>query len=915
MTAHPSAHDGDFSSLFTFLPIGAYRSSPDGRQLRANPALVRLNGYSSEAEQVAIVKSIGLEWYVDPGRRAEFKHLLERDGFVRGFVSEVYRHKTRERIWVSENAHVVRDAEGRVLYFEGTVEDITERMASEDAIKRSEALFRGATAQIPGMVFVFYFHADGTRRYVYVSEGVKDIYGVTPDQFMADPTLVSRCRHPDDLADMRRDEQRVAQEGLPVHGQFRILRPDGHVRWIERRAALIERNQQGALCVGVQTDVTERVQALEAMRRSEEQLRRITSQIPGMVYVVRMKSNGERQYHYVSEGVESIYGLTVAEVMADPMRVTRCRHPEDQLSLQRDVRRIAVEGLSLDGQFRIVRPDGQVRWVYRRASVLERDGTGALCVGVQLDMTELVEAQQQVRASEALWRLALEGAGDGVWDWNLETGEEYFSNRIRTMFGYSDDELPDLAREMDRRTHPDDMAQMLADREAHFAGRAPIYRNEHRVQCKDGSWKWVLSRGMVIERSDEGRPVRMVGTHTDITDLKTAEAQQRALEAQLRESQKMEAIGTLAGGVAHDFNNLLAAILGNLALAREDVGPDHLSQESLAEIHRAAIRARQLVQQILAFSRRQTQELQRQPLLPLVEDALRLLRSLLPAGVRLSTRLATSTLPVLADATQMQQVLMNLCTNAWQAMDSKPGEITVALRAVSLDAAQALQLGDLPAGDYACLSVADDGAGMDEATRRRIFEPFFTTKAPGSGTGLGLSVVHGIVKAHRGMITVSSSPGEGARFDVYLPLAPLEVVAEASPPAVAPVPAPVVAGQHIVYVDDYEALVFLAARLLRKHGYRVSTFVSGEQALAWFGEHSEPVDLLVTDQNMPGLSGVELAQAVRSLRPQQRIAIVSGHVNDVLVEQARAAGVSEVLGKQDSMDALAEAVRQLLEQD
>ncbi len=211
--------------------------------------------------------------------------------------------------------------------------------------------------------------------------------------------------------------------------------------------------------------------------------------------------------------------------------------------------------------------------------------------------------------------------------------------------------------------------------------------------------------------------------------------------------------------------------------------------------------------------------------------------------------------------------------------------------------------------------MADNGPGIDEATQRRIFEPFFTTKAPGSGTGLGLSVVHGIVKAHRGVITVHSAPGEGARFDVYLPLASDAAAADPALPAPGPAPAPLVAGRHIVYVDDYEALVFLAARLLRKHGYRVSTFTSGEEALAWLQAHGDPVDLLVTDQNMPGMSGVELAQAVLRSRPGQRVAIVSGHVNEQLVQQAQAVGVTDVLGKQDSMDALAEAVRQLLEDD
>ena len=780
--SEPSASRPDFSSLFSFLPIGAYRSSPEGEMLHANPALVALNGYADEPTMLHHVNRISADWYVLPGRRAEFRRVLERDGFVRGFISEVVRHGDGVRFWVSENAHAVRDATGSLLYYEGTVEDVSAQVRARADLQASEERLRLLTEQIPGMVFVVHVSADGHARYRFVSAGVQQIYGLSPEALVREPDVLARYRHPEDAA------------------------------------------------------------------RFVQHIRRLNEGAP-------------------DEGIE----------------------------------------------FRIVRHDGAVRWLFRRSDTVAREGGGQVRVGLLLDITERKQAELALRESEVLWKLALDSAGDGVWDWNLATGEEYVSPRIKAMYGYADDELASSAAELDARTHPDDVPQMQADRQAHFDGRAPAYRNEHRVRCKDGSWKWVLTRGMVIERDAQGQPLRMVGTHTDITERKRAEAQQRALESQLRESQKMEAIGTLAGGVAHDFNNLLAAILGNLALAREDVGPDHPAQESLTEVHRAAIRARQLVQQILAFSRRQTQELQRQPLQPVVDEALRLLRSLLPAGARLNTRLVNTPLPVLADATQIQQVLMNLCTNAWQAMGGQPGEITVALRSVELDASQALQLGDIGPGAYACLSVADDGPGMDEATQRRIFEPFFTTKAPGSGTGLGLSVVHGIVKAHRGAISVHSVPGEGARFDVYLPLASAAAGAAAPSAAAAAETSPAVTGRHVVYVDDYEALVFLAARLLRKQGYRVSTFLSGEQALAWFRDHDEAVDLLVTDHNMPGMSGVKLARGVRQLRPEQRVAIVSGHVNEQLVADATAAGVQDVLGKQDSMDALAEAVRRLLD--
>ncbi len=780
----PSAPGADFTTLFHFLPIGAYRSSAEGRMIHANEQLARINGFRDVEELLDRARHDPDGWYVDPARRHEFQLRLARDGEVRGFISEVKRRHDSERMWVSENAHMVRDADGRVLFYEGTVEDITERVAQQKAMREQQERMQALADQIPGVVFSLLVRPDGTRAYRFVSSGVREMYGFSPEDLLRDPMLIARYRHPEDIG-----------------------RLDGE---------------------------TEAIQA-------------------GKV--------------------------------------------------------------ELAGEFRIVLPDGQVKWIYKRSCEVLRDSEGVHRVGVLLDISARKKAEDALRESEALWKLALESAGEGVWDWNLVTGEEYLSDSLLSMYGYTRDEVRGVAEDLDARTHPDDIPAMIEARQAHFEGRARLYRNEHRVRAKDGRWLWILTRGMVISRDESGRPTRIVGTHTDITDLKQAEEQQRVLEGQLRESQKMEAIGTLAGGVAHDFNNLLAAILGNLVLAREDVGADHPAQESLAEINRAAIRARQLVQQILTFSRRGAQVMEHQPLLPLVEEALGLMRSLLPAGVRLLTRLSKEPLPALVDATQMQQVLMNLCTNAWQAFAGRSGEVTVALERVALDAAQALQLGALEPGTYARLSVADNGPGMDEVTQRRVFEPFFTTKAPGTGTGLGLAVVHGIVKAHRGAIGLTSQPGAGTRFDVYLPLAasaaaPLPDLAVMPPPAPAAAPE----GRHVVYIDDYEALVFLVGRLLRKQGYRVSTFESGEAALAWFSQHPrEPVDLLVTDQNMPGMAGVEVVRELRRLRPALRMAIVSGHVSDTLIAEAASAGVDDVLAKQDSMDALGAAIRGLLE--
>src|SRR5205814_4727110 len=249
-----------------------------------------------------------------------------------------------------------------------------------------------------------------------------------------------------------------------------------------------------------------------------------------------------------------------------------------------------------------------------------------------------------------------------------------------------------------------------------------------------------------------------------------AEDDMHKVEAQLRHGQKMDSVGTLAGGIAHDFNNILGAVIGNVALARQEVGEGHAALLHLDEIHKASVRARNLVRQILTFSRREPQELLTQPLRPIVEETHQLLRATLAARVEIEVALGDALLHVEADATQVQQVLMNLCTNAWHALPDGAGRIHIGLDATSLDEAAAQRLGGLPGGRYAHLWVSDTGIGMDAATRERIFEPFFTTKPVGQGTGLGLSVVHGILSAHHGAIDVDSEPGQGSTFHLYFPV-------------------------------------------------------------------------------------------------------------------------------------------------
>jgi PAS domain S-box-containing protein len=478
----------------------------------------------------------------------------------------------------------------------------------------------------------------------------------------------------------------------------------------------------------------------------------------------------------------------------------------------------------------------------------------------------------------------------------------------RSLFGYSREELlglpvdilvPEHARTghagMRRDFHAAATSRPMG------SGRADLY-----ARRKDGT-TFPVDIDLHPLQTDDG--VVVVATVHDMTAYRQDEERHRALELQLRQSQKMEAIGTLAGGIAHDFNNIIGAILGNAGLAREDIGAGHPALESIAEINKAGRRARDLVQQILAFSRKQALSRSVIALGPVVEEAIKLLQATLPAGVRLAADCAAGLPNVSADPTQIHQVLVNLCTNAWHAMEGRPGNIDICLDDCFVDAALAREHAGLRPGRYVRLSVRDSGKGMDAATKERIFEPFFTTKPVGMGTGLGLSVVHGILQRHEGAIVVDSTPGNGTTFHLYFPAVEAPAVADRPAGAVAGLPRG--QGQHVLYLDDDEALVSLVSRMLERQGYRVSGYTLAQQALDAARADPGGFDLVVSDYNMPGMSGLDVARELSRIRPDLPVVVTSGYITDELREKAPLSGVRHLIYKPDTADELCEVVRRL----
>jgi PAS domain S-box-containing protein len=560
------------------------------------------------------------------------------------------------------------------------------------------------------------------------------------------------------------------------------------------------------------------------------------------------------------------------------------------------------------------------------AGILLRLLPGAAASGRFLALTERAEALTREigrrRAVESAlqeqseWlQVVLRSIGDAVIATNVQ-GEVVFMNPVaERLCGCLASEahaqpveqvMPLAAADTPLAEHP--VRRALAERQVVGldAGTVLLREDATALPVDDAAGPIVDARGALIGA---------VIVFREITDRLQAETERRELERRLRAAQKMEAIGTLAGGIAHDFNNVLGAILGNAGLARDELSDDHPVAPRLAQIDRAGRRARELVRQILAFSRRQPQKLERVDLGLLATECVQLLRSTLPSSVELRL-LGTdeATITVLGDASQLDQVLMNLCTNAWQALRDGSGCIEVAVGIEHGPPPPGLLGGLAPWGGEprARLTVSDDGAGMDAATLQRIFEPFFTTRTQAGGTGLGLAVVHGIVAEHRGQLAVCSAPGRGTRFDVFLPLvgaplAPTPVDAGRERPGRVRG-----AGRRVLVVDDDELMRMTLDAVLVRDGWAVQTCPGGQAALSMLAAAPGDVDLIVSDYNMPGMTGLTLAAEVRRRHPGLPVILASGYLSEDLRRGAAATGGVVLMNKEDCFDRLSALIDETL---
>ncbi|WDP89917.1 MAG: transporter substrate-binding domain-containing protein [Desulfobacter sp.] len=519
------------------------------------------------------------------------------------------------------------------------------------------------------------------------------------------------------------------------------------------------------------------------------------------------------------------------------------------------------------------------------------------------ELREKTLAQTALHQSEERFKMAMDVTRDGLWDWDIVLNEVYYSPAYASMLGYDSTKVPAHVDSWRSLIHPDDKEEAFRENQNCIDNKCDQFKVEFRMQAKNGEWRWIMGRGKAVKRDETGKALRMVGTHTDITE-------QRMLEEQIMQSRKMESIGTLAGGIAHDFNNILFPILGHTQMLMTDIPQDSSLRPGVDSIYTSALRAKALVEQILTFSRQEKSEIKQMNIQPILKESLYLLRSTIPATINIRREIEPDCRPIKADPTQIHQIIMNLAANASHAMEENGGTMTVVLKEELLS--EVTLLGPhLQPGPYACLAIKDTGRGMDNVTAGKIFDPFFTTKEKTRGTGMGLAVVHGIVNKLGGSIRVESRLGRGSAFYIYFPV---EESGAEDLTAVQPPPAPEEGNERILLVDDEAGIIEMEQQLLERLGYRVTAHTSSIKALEAFKHRPDRFNLIITDLAMPDMPGDRLAEELLKINPGAKIIICTGFSKKISLESVEAMGVKALFLKPMLMEEIAGKIRKVLDE-
>jgi len=763
-----------------------------------------------------------------------------------------------------------------------------------EALRESEERYRNLINNSNDIIST----ADESANWTFLSPSVKSILGYDPEEMVGKSAF--DFMFPEDIPPTREAYETVVEEsGKFWEYENRWISKDGRIITLAWNVVALQDKQGNSIGTqGVGRDITEHKQAEEELRESGKRLLK-AQRVAGMGFLDwNLKTNEV----FLSDEVYSLYGLDPDKALNRTELITKIVHPDNLVYVQNNFDLAVHEGKRYSVEHRTVRPDGKVLWVHAKIQLTcDADGKPETLLGTIVDITGRKRAEEALRESAMKFRTF----ANFTYDWESWIGPDgkyiYISPSCERTTGYSPDEFIKDPALLENITHPED--RKLVSQHIHdYSEREKVMEIDFRIITRKGDTRWISHVCQPVH-DNYGNWLGRRWCNRDIT-------LQREIETQLQHTQKMEAVGTFAGGMAHEFNNLMTAVIGYSSFLLTDLGQDDPIRKDVEEIKKAGNRASSLVKQLLAFSRKQVLKPVMLDLNSLLTDKEEMLLHLFGEDVELKMVLEQDLGQVKADQSQVEQVILNLAVNAKDAMP-EGGKLIIETANAELDEFYVSPHSDeLKPRPYVMLAMSDTGMGMDKKTQSQIFEPFFTTKDVGEGTGLGLSVVYGVVKQSGGDIRVYSEPEKGTIFKIYLPRMDEGVVSVQE----ADLQMEGLGGSETVLLVDDNALVRkVSRRVLEQYGYKVLEAEDAHKALMVSEQHQGLIELMVTDVVMPEMSGLELAERLQPLRPEVKVLYMSGYTDKAIDHRILEQGVNFV-AKPFSPEGLARKVREVIEQ-
>ena len=781
--------------------------------------------------------------------------------------------------YVREVAKIYKDASGKVTRVMGTVQDITPLSDTNEKLKR---IIRDQDAILDNVPAYIIFK-DTKNTILKVTESVARATGRARDEIEGKSSVEI---YPDMAEKKWQDDLEVINSGQPKRGILETLTTStGEERWLMTDKVPYFENDEVAGIIILATDVTDRIKVENTLRESEAKFRSIFDSSGVGMAVLDLKGN----IVMANRAVTKILGYSQEEIVAKNFRDITYQEDLEE-SNANFAKLLSGEDIFYNIPKRYTHKDGHIVWGILTVSLVKDDfGKLRFCIGQLQDVTEGIHAQVALQESELKYKAMMESMDEAVYICSEDYRIEYLN--------------PAMMKRIGRDATGEKCYKAIHGRKSRCEWCAHDRvmkgaRVQTEIQKPEKQEFFLVSHSPV--RHDDGT-VSKLTIYRDVSAVKK-------LETHLQQSQKMEAIGTLAGGIAHDFNNMLSPIIGYTEILQDEIAPESQQHEYLDEIFQASVRASDLVKQILAFSRQHGTDLTPVKLQSIVEESHKFIRASIPTTIDISYGVDNACGPVMADRTQVHQILMNLTTNAYHAIGEASGRIRVTLQQVDGDSSEADVAHLIKSSSYARIQVTDNGCGMEQSVIDKIFDPYFTTKETGKGTGLGLSIVRGIVTSYKGDIQIKSSVGEGSEVSVYLPI----IEAHLSRNGALDYTAAVTGSETILLVDDEEYLVKMTTKMLESLGYRVMARTGSVEAFEAFKARPDDIDLIVSDMTMPNLTGVELTEKIRALGYNTPVVICTGYSSRINESNAASLGIQGFVMKPVLKKELAQVVRDVL---